>query len=151
GNVFQGMGASVFRDADPAKSAAGNEADAGRRRNQFALETDAYARNVFNDVGLSEGFGVLEPSGRWLTSLQAFRDALESYKPMAGEVGIMADQPLLRDAAAHDFRPADNSAARGLGAKVFVPWSLYETVAEWNFCPVEADPTRILDEHWCMP
>ncbi|HEX4796563.1 MAG TPA: LamG domain-containing protein [Humisphaera sp.] len=151
GNIFQSMGASVFRDADPARSAAGNEADAGRRRNQFAIETDAYARNVFNDIGLSEGFGVLEPSGRWLTTLQAFRDALGSYKPMAGEVGIMADQPPLRDAAGHDFRPAADSAARGRGAKVFVPWSLYETVAEWNFCPIEADPTRILDEHWCMP
>ena len=38
----------------------------------------------------------------------------------------------------------------GLGAKVFVPWSLYETVAEWNFYPIAGDPTRILDEHWCM-
>jgi len=34
--------------------------------------------------------------------------------------------------------------------KVFVPWSLYETVAEWNFYPTAGDPTRILDEHWCM-
>jgi hypothetical protein len=31
-----------------------------------------------------------------------------------------------------------------------VPWSLYETVAEWNFSPIPGDPTRILDEHWCM-
>ncbi len=151
GNIFQSMGASVFRDADPAKSAAGNEADAGRRRNRFALETDAYARNVFYDIGTSEGFGVLEPSGRWLMTLENFRDVLESCKPLGAEVGIMADHAPLRDAPAHDFRPSDNSAARGRGAKVFVPWSLYETVAEWNFTPIEADPTRILDEHWCMP
>ena len=65
-------------------------------------------------------------------------------------VGVMAEQPPLRDAAAHDFRPSADSAARGLGAKVFVPWSLYETVAEWNFYPIPGDPTRILDEHWCM-
>jgi hypothetical protein len=37
-----------------------------------------------------------------------------------------------------------------LGAKVFVPWSLYETVAEWNFYPIQGDPARIMDEHWCM-
>ena len=30
------------------------------------------------------------------------------------------------------------------------PWSLYETVGEWNFYPIPGDPTRILDEHWCM-
>ena len=46
--------------------------------------------------------------------------------------------------------PSADSAARGQGAKVFVPWSLYETVAEWNFYPIQGDPTRILDEHWCM-
>ena len=33
---------------------------------------------------------------------------------------------------------------------MFVPWSLYETVGEWNFCPLQRDPTLILDEHWCM-
>ncbi len=149
GNVWQSMGLRVFRDADPARTAqAGNEADAGPRREQFAIDTDAYARNVFYDSG--ESFGVFEPSGRWHQTLQAFRDALESYHPLAAEVGIMAEQPPLRDAAAHDFRPSTGSAARGRGAKVFVPWSLYETVAEWNFYPIPGDPTRILDEHWCM-
>jgi len=150
GNVFQSMGLSVFRDADPARGAAGNEADAGARRDQFAIDTDAYARNVFYDIGLGEGFGVLEPSGRWHGTLQAFREALESHKPLAAQVGVMAEQSLLRDPAAHDFRPAANSPARGQGAKVFVPWSLYETVGEWNFYPIPGDPTRILDEHWCM-
>src|SRR5262249_970128 len=46
--------------------------------------------------------------------------------------------------------PSAGSAARGLGARVFVPWGLYETVAEWGFCPIPGDPARILDEHWCM-
>ena len=149
GNIWQSIGLRVFRDADPARTAqAGNEADAGPRRDQFAIDTDAYARNVFYDVG--ESFGVFEPSGRWRQTLPAFRDALESYHPLAAEVGIMAEQSPLRDAAAHDFRPSTGSAARGRGAKVFVPWSLFETVAEWNFYPIPADPTRILDEHWCM-
>ena len=150
GNIFQSMGLSIFRDADPSRAAAGNEADAGPRRNQFALDTNAYARNVFYDIGLGEGFGVFEPSGRWHKTFQAFRDAMESCKPLAAEVGIMAGQSPLRDAAAHDFRPSPESTARGRGAKVFVPWSLYETVGEWNFCPIQGDPTRILDEHWCM-
>ena len=151
GNVWQSMGLSVFRDADPARTApAGNEADAGPRRNLFAIETDAYARNVFHEVGTGEGFGVFESSGRWHKSLPAFQQALASCKPLAAEVGVMAEQAPLRDAAAHDFRPSPNSAARARGAKVFVPWSLYETVGEWHFCPIAGDPARILDEHWCM-
>jgi hypothetical protein len=149
GNIWQSMGERVFRDADPANTeAAGNEADAGPRHNQFAIDTDAYARNVFYDSG--ESFAVFEPSGRWLKTLQSFQQALESYKPLAATVGVMAEQSLLRDPAAHDFRPSSNSAARALGAKVFVPWSLYETVGEWNFYPIPGDPTRIIDEHWCM-
>jgi hypothetical protein len=112
------------------------------------LETDAYARNVFYDVG--ETFGVLEPSGRWHQTLDAFRAVLENYRPLAAETGIMAEQPPMRGAAAHDFRPSVNSAAHGRGVKVFVPWSLYETVGEWNFYAIQGDPARILDEHWCM-
>lgn len=149
GNIWQSMGLRVFRDADPARTAAaGNEADAGPRRNEFAIDTDAYARNVFYDIG--ESFGVFEPSGRWHKTLQSFQQALKSYKPLAATVGVTAEHPPLRDASAHDFRPSANSAARGLGAKVFVPWSLYETVGEWNFYPIQGDPTRIIDEHWCM-
>jgi hypothetical protein len=149
GNIWQGIGLRVFRDADPARTVqAGNEAEAGPHRDQYAIDTDAYARNVFYDVG--DSFGVFEPSGRWHQTLQAFHDALESNHPLAVEVGIMTEQSPLRDAAAHDFRPSANSAARGRGARAFVPWSLYETVAEWNFYPIPGDPTRILDEHWCM-
>ena len=149
GNIWQSMGLRVFRDADPARTApAGIEAEAGPRRDQYAIDTDAYARNVFYDVG--ESFGVFEPSGRWHQTLPAFRGALEGHHPLAAEVGIMAEQSPLRDPAAHDFRPSAGSAARGRGAKVCVPWSLFETVAEWNFYPIPGDPTRILDEHWCM-
>jgi hypothetical protein len=150
GNVIESMGLSVFRDADPAPAAAVNQADSGRRRNQFALETNAYSRNVFYDIGLGEGFGVLEPSGRWHRTLDSFRQALELYKPLAATVGVMAEHSPLREPAAFDFRPSAISAALGQGARVFVPWSLYETVGEWHFCPIRGDPARILDEHWCM-
>jgi hypothetical protein len=149
GNIWQSIGLRVFRDADPARTAqAGNEVDAGPRRNEFAIETDAYALNVFYDAG--ETFGALEPSGRWLQTFQSFRDVLKSYQPLAANVGVVADRAPIRDPVAYDFRPSGGSAARGLGAKVFVPWSLYETVAEWNFYPIQGNPTRILDEHWCM-
>jgi hypothetical protein len=149
GNTWQSIGLRVFRDADPARTAqAGNEADAGQHRNEYAIDTDAYAGNVFYDMG--ETFGVFEPSGRWYNTFEAFRDALESYHPLTSEVGLVAQQSPLRDPAAHDFRPSTNSPALGHGAKVFVPWSLFETVAEWNFYPVPGDPARILDEHWCM-
>jgi hypothetical protein len=149
GNIWLGIGQRVFRDADPARTAqAGLEAEARARQDSFAIDTDAYARNVFYDIG--DTFGVFEASGRWHQTLEAFRQTLEGYHPLAAEVGILAGQPPLRDAAAHDFRPATNSPAREHGVKVFVPWSLYETVAEWNFCPIPGDPTRLLDEHWCM-
>lgn len=147
GNLIQSMGASVFRDADPARNPAGNKG----KQETFALETNAYARNVFYDIGLGEGFGVLEASGKWLMNLESFQQALTSHKPLASEVGIMSPSNPLPHAAAHDFRPAPASAAVGKSAKVFVPWSLFETVAEWNFCPLQADPSRILDEHWSMP
>jgi hypothetical protein len=146
GNLWQGMGLHVFRDADPPP--AGRRPDPAPRRNPFAIDTDAYARNVFYDVG--ESFGVFESSGQWHTNLPAFQKALDSYQPLAAEVGVMAGQPPLRDAPAHDFRPSADSAARGRGAKVFVPGSLYETVGEWHFTPIPGDPTRLLDEHWCM-
>jgi hypothetical protein len=149
GNIWQGIGLRVFRDADPARTAqAGIEAESKPSKEQYAIDTDAYARNVFYDVG--DSFGVFEPSGRWRQTLQEFREALASHHPLAAEVGTMAEQPPLRDAAAHDFRPSSGAATRGRGARVFVPWSLYETVAEWNFYPIPGDPARILDEHWCM-
>jgi hypothetical protein len=50
---------------------------------------NAYARNVFYDVGKS--FGVFEPSGRWHATLPAFRDALESYQPLAATFTIYID------------------------------------------------------------
>ncbi|MFW6189792.1 MAG: LamG domain-containing protein, partial [Planctomycetota bacterium] len=149
GNIWQGMGLRVFRHARPANSpAAGNEAHAGPQKSHFALETNAYARNVFHDVG--KGFAVFEPSGRWHTTLEAFRNALAEYGPLAADVGIMADSPPLPKAGEHDFRPGTDSTAREKGVRVFVPWGLYAMVGEWNFYPVEDDPTRIIDEHWYL-
>ncbi|MFW6189020.1 MAG: LamG-like jellyroll fold domain-containing protein [Planctomycetota bacterium] len=148
-NIWQGMGLRVFRHARPADSpAAGNEAHAGPQKSHFALETNAYERNVFHDVG--EGFAVFEPSGRWHTTLEAFRKALAEYEPLADDVGMMADDAPLPNAGEHDFRPGADSPAREKGVRVFVPWSLYAMVGEWNFYPIQGDPTRIMDEHWYL-
>ena len=70
---------------------------------------------------------------------------------MVGDVGEAAPRPPLVDPANGDFRPVPESAAIDGGVRVFVPWSLYATVGEWNFYPAGDDPARIMDEHWCMP
>ena len=149
GNVWDGIGEWLFWHATPAESPEeGNAADAGEQQSHFALETNAYSRNVFRD--LSDKFAVFEPSGRWHQSLDSFRAALEAHEALASDVGQVAGRPVLRDPAQHDFRPASGSLAVDRGVKVFVPWGLYATVGEWHFYPVGDDPTRILDEHWTM-
>ncbi|HEX5268922.1 MAG TPA: hypothetical protein VFW33_00480, partial [Gemmataceae bacterium] len=144
GNVWDGMGRYVFRHADPARSAAGNAGGAGPRRGGFALDTDAYGRNVFHDFA---DVGVLEPSGRWLRTFDDFRGALEKNKALLADLGEVSKESPLRDPAKGDFRPARGV---GRGAKVFVPWSLSGVVGEWNFYPASDDPTDLIDEHWYM-
>ena len=147
-NVWDGIGKHVFRHADPAKTAAeGNAKDAGPQKSHFALETDAYGRNVFHDFA---EMGVLEPSGRWLPTFEDFKTALEKNKSLLSELGTVSQSPPLRDPAKGDFRPAANSAVVAKGVKVFVPWALSGVVGEWNFYPTGDDPAHILDEHWYM-
>ena len=149
GNVWQGVGEWVFWHSQPAKTPEeGNAADAGPQRTQYALETNAYCRNVFYDI--PRPFGVLEPSGRWLDSLDAFGKVLEDRKAMAAGVGEVAAAAPLRDPAKLDFRLAPSSPGIDKGVKVFVPWALYAEVAEWNFYRSGGDPTQVLDEHWTI-
>jgi len=148
GNLWEGIGERVFRHADPARTAAdGNAKDAGPQKTHFALETDAYGRNFFHDV---RQMGVLEPSGRWLSDLDAFKAALEKNRCLLADLGENSAAPLLQDPAAGDFRPATGSPGLGKGVTVFVPWALSGVVGEWNFYHAGDDPTRILDEHWYM-
>jgi len=149
GNVWQSIGLRVFRHSDPARTrAAGNEADAGPQKTRFAIQTNAYARNVFYDLG--ETFATLEPSGQWLDTLEQFREVLSRYGPLADEVGVIAGSPPLPKAVSRDFRPGADSEARDRGVRAFVPWGLYAEVGEWNFYPLKSDPTLVLDEHWYM-
>lgn len=147
-NIWEGIGDNALRHADPAKTAAdGNAKDAGPQKSHFALETNAYTRNYFYDVAK---IGVLEPSGRWLETLAAFKNALEKNKSLQSEMGEVSKASLLKDPAKGDFRPSEGSSGIGKGAKVFVPWSLSGVVAEWNFYHAGNDPALIMDEHWYM-
>lgn len=147
-NVWDGIGQFVFRHADPARTAAeGNAKDAGPQKAHFALDTDAYGRNVFHDFA---SLGVLEPSGRWLGSLDDFKSALEKNRSLLGELGTVSEKSPLRDPAHGDFRPVASATGAGHGVKVFVPWALSGVVGEWNFYHAGGDPSRIMDEHWYM-
>jgi len=149
GNVWSGIGEWLFWHAQPANTAAeGNAADAGPQKEDFAYETNAYARNVFHDV--SDKLACFEPSGRWHGDLASFRAALEGHKALAADVGAMSEKPVLRDPAKHDFRLVPGSAAVDAGVKVFVPWALYAVVGEWHFTRNHKDPTEVIDEHWYM-
>ena len=148
GNIWDGMGKYVFRHADPARTKAeGNARDAGPRRGHFALETNAYARNVFHDFA---EMGILEPSGRWLLTFEDFKGTLQKNKGLLCELGEVSKTSPLRDPARGDFRPVQGAAGIDKGVKVFVPWSLCGVVGEWNFYPAGNDPTHLIDEHWYM-
>jgi hypothetical protein len=148
GNVWDGMGKYVFRHADPARTEAeGNARDAGPRAGRFALQTDAYGRNVFHDFA---EMGVLEPSGRWLLTFDDFKGALQKNRGLLCELGEVSKASPLRDPARGDFRPTRDADGIGRGVKVFVPWSLSGVVGEWNFYPAGDDPTDLIDEHWYM-
>lgn len=149
GNLWDGIGDWVFWHTTPAKSLAeGNERDAGTPKSKYALETNAFAGNVFHDI--TGRYASFKPSGQWHESFAGAQAALKETGAMAVELGRVASQPPMRDPARRDFRLADNSAAAEQGARVFVPWSLYATVGEWGFHPAGNDPARILDEHWYM-
>ena len=148
GNIWDGMGKYVFRHADPARTKAeGNARDAGPRAGHFALETNAYARNVFHDFA---EMGILEPSGRWLLTFEDFKGTLQKNKGLLCELGEVSKTAPLRDPARGDFRPVQGAAGIDKGVKVFVPWSLCGVVGEWNFYPAGNDPTHLIDEHWYM-
>ena len=148
GNLWQGIGYRLFRHSEPAKSrAAGKAAHKRDAKVRFAMETNAYAANVFHDIA---NFGMFEPSGRYLEDLDDFRAALREQSALATDLGVPAKAAPLPRAAEHDFTPGADSAAIDAGVRVFVPWALSGVVAEWNFYPAGDGPGRILDEHWYL-
>lgn len=96
---------SLQHHADPAKTAAdGNAGDAGPRKSRFALESNAYGRNVFHDFA---EMGVLEPSGRWLVSFADFKLALANNRSLLAGLGEVSATPPLREPAKGDFGRAE--------------------------------------------
>ena len=152
GNVWDAVSMLYFRHSDTTPVPEANAADAaaggGGRGGAYAVDTDAYAGNVF--FGKPRVVGAFEPSGVLYSSVETFRAALLKLQPLAGSTGIVADKEPLRDVAKHDFRPAKGSAVTDQGVKLFVPWGLYATVGEWNFYKHPADLSKILDESWYM-
>lgn len=149
GNIWDGIGDWVFWHTTPAKSpAAGNEMDAGPQKKHYALETNAFAGNIFHDI--TGKYGAFKPSGQWHETFHDSRNALMEVGAIAYDLGEVAGKAPMNDPAKHDFSLSQGSAAIDKGVKVFVPWSLYAMVGEWNFYPAGNDPTHILDEHWYM-
>lgn len=147
-NIWDAIGHRVFRHFDPAKTMAeANAKDAGEQKAHFAYETNAYANNIFHDVAR---YGVYEANGRWLDSYDDFKNALKKHQSLVSDLGKESPETPLRNPQKHDFRLKAGSPAINQGSKVFVPWSLYAMVGEWNFYPAGNDPTRIMDEHWYM-
>ena len=149
GNIWYGIGDWIFWHTIPAKSPiAGNEQDAGLQKDHYALETNAFSGNVFYDI--TGKYAAFKPSGQWHESFDEAQNVLKETNAIASDLGKVAPEPPLNNPAIHDFSLSERSAANDMGAKVFVPWSLYATVGEWNFYPAGNDPTHILDEHWYM-
>jgi hypothetical protein len=149
GNVWDRIGDWVFWHTQPARTPRdGNERDAGKPEQDYALETNAFFGNVFHDI--TAKYGSFKSSGTWHQSFAECRQALEDVHSIAHDLGIVAPRPVLKDAGNRNFSLTEDSSARERGVRCFVPWSLYATVGEWNFYPAGNDPTRIMDEHWYM-
>ncbi len=146
-NIIQDISQNVFRHSDRA-GVDPNVHDAGRQGEQFAYERNAYSRNVLYDI--HDIIGVFEAEGGDYRSLDAMADALRERQALASDIGMAAEESPMADPANFDFRPAPESPADGLGVRMFVPWSLYAVTGEWSFRRNNANPARIIDEHWYM-
>ena len=141
GNVYSHILQKVFAHGK-------QKEDAKAVYKHYPLETIAYARNVFSKV--PQTFGILEGTGAGEMDFEKFKSVAAEKKLLAGDLGVLATEPVLADPAKHDFRPRRGSAAVDAGGKVFVPWALYGMVGEYNFRRNNADPNVILDDHWYM-
>ena len=150
GNIWQSMGLRVFRDADPARTAAaGNEADAGPRRNRVRdrhqclraqrllrcggeLRRVRALRAVAQDAR-SRSRKPWKATSRWPRPWASW----PSSRPCAIRPLTISGRPPTRRPAAW----ARRSSCRGASTK---------RSANGTSTPIPGDPTRIMDEHWCM-
>jgi len=149
GNIWDSISDWVFWHTKPAKTPEdGNERDAGKVETQYALETNAFEGNVFHDI--TGKYGSFKSSGKWERTFEQCRETLREVRAVASDLGVVANEPVMKAPAGKDFSLTEGSAAVDRGVKCFVPWPLYAVVGEWNFYPAGDDPTRIIDEHWYM-
>ncbi len=149
GNIWDSISDWVFWHTTPARTPKdGNERDAGKVETKYALETNAFTGNVFHDI--TGKYGAFKSSGKWERTFEECRATLKEVKSIAGDLGVVATTPVMKDPANKNFALTEDSLAVDRGVKCFVPWPLYATVGEWNFYPAGNDPARILDEHWYM-
>lgn len=146
GTIWQDFSGRVFRTANPAKTKAdANAQHAGGQGAKFQHASNAYTKNLLYNV---KEVGVFDESGRWLETLAEFSSELQKAGTQVADVGKMAATAPLRDPAALDFRPT--AEAMDYGVRIFVPWSLYGMVGEWNFCKPAPGQGEVYDEHWYM-
>jgi len=147
GNVFQDISVEVFKHTD-SKNENPNAKDAGEQKKDFAYYTNAYARNVMH--GLGGWIGSFHALGGKYDELEAYVAALAEVQPLSHDVGVVSEEPPLRDPANGDFRLTEDSPAIDNGVRVFVPWALHSTVGEWNFTPRSDDPSQVIDENFVL-
>jgi len=93
---------SIIQPAD------GNERDAGPQKSHYALETNAYTRNIFHDI--TGKYASFKPSGQWHETYDEARSTLEEVKAIEHSMGEVADDSPLTDAKNHDFSPSEGSS-----------------------------------------
>ncbi len=150
GNLWMDISEMYFRHSDAKAKDENMYQIAGivTKGRPYACDSLAYADNVF--YGKPRHFGLFESEGILRNTLETFSGALKAKHALAGRTGFVAGVNPVRNAAAHDFRPAENSPVIDRGVKFFVPWALYAVVGEWNFYKNNADATKILGENWFM-
>lgn len=153
GNLWMNISGRTFNhtQASDVEDAA-NSGDLGNYDRNYSYDTNAYGQNIF--YKLSSIVGNFEASGKSYFTFNEFVNALRKKNAMVYATGTVSKADIstsvVNNASAHDFRLSKNSPAIGKGASVFVPWSLYGVVGEWNFRRNNADATKISDDHWYM-
>jgi hypothetical protein len=145
GNVFDGITQRYFTQnakGDISMRGGGQRADSVIGM----IATLRYASNVFHGKPVSFG-GVGAARG---DTLQEFREGLEQAGTAHNQVGWIVEESPLADPANYDFRPRKDSGAIDRGVKFFVPWGLYATVGEWNFCEDRQRPEFVVGENFYM-
>ncbi len=148
GNVLADIGGMYIRASSDLGGAFGEI-----RTTPKELSSIAYAHNVYH--GVKEDcwpalVGRDQWSGKPTVALEDFQEKMAALKMRAGPAGWMSAEMPLRDPDNHDYRLRKGSVAQDRGVRFFVPWSLYATVGEWNFCKHPADPGVVIGESFCM-